>query len=145
MSDSEVSDYNFEQEIDIFQKEHSLIIPDDLKKHFELLRGCISAYHYATFFEFYSLLQFQSVKDVLGNYRGVPDYHNIINTLYRHEECYVFADYSLTVFAYAIRLNRNNELVNEIYVICGDKYKIITNSFSEFVELYLKDDISIYL
>jgi hypothetical protein len=110
-----------------------------------LLDGHLTAYHYSTMFEFYSLKQFKTVKDMLGDYRGVPDYRNIVNTLHLHERCYIFADYSLSVRAYAIRLYKETSSTNEIYAICGDKYKVIANSFTEFIDIYLKDDSAIYL
>jgi len=49
---------------------------------------------------------------------------------------FVFADYSIWAFAYAIRLGSVPE-DNEVFVISGTSPDKIADSFSEFVDLYL--------
>jgi len=59
------------------------------------------------------------------------------------ENCFVFADYMSHLFAYAIRLYQHSEDFNEVYLICGDKYKIVASSFSEFLKLYFDDSMDL--
>jgi len=47
------------------------------------------------------------------------------------------------LFAYAIRLYQHSEDFNEVYLICGDKYKIVASSFSEFLKLYFDDSMDL--
>ncbi len=70
------------------------------------------------------------------NWNGVPDYSNIVNTLEGFQDCFVFADHMFHLFAYAIRLNKESAVKNEVYAICGDQYKIIAGNFTEFMKLY---------
>ncbi len=65
------------------------------------------------------------------------------NTLEGYKNCFVFGDYMFHIFSYAIRLNSSESGKNEIYIICGDKYKVIANSFSDFVRLYVSDSIEL--
>jgi hypothetical protein len=56
-----------------------------------------------------------------------------------YKNCFVIANYSCHLFAYAIRLYPDKADINEVYVVCGDEYKVIANSFTEFIDLYLKN------
>lgn len=94
-------------------------------------------------YEFYSFDQFESVEKELASWEGIPNYKNIVNTLKECENCFVFADSMFHMFTYAIRLYQNARGINEIYIICGDKYKIIANSFSDFLNLYFDDSIEL--
>jgi hypothetical protein len=94
-------------------------------------------------YEFYSFDKFGSVRKELAHWGGVPDYRNIVNTLNQCENCFVFADYMFHLFTYAIRLYQNATVINEVYIICGDKYKIIANSFAGFLDLYFDDSMEL--
>jgi methylmalonyl-CoA/ethylmalonyl-CoA epimerase len=137
---SKVTDLSLDEQLNLFQFRHKLIIPDDLTSYFKLSDAEIDNYN-QDMFTFYKFDEFKSVKEEVGDYGGVPNYKNIVNTLPEHENCFVFAEYSIYVHVYAIRLCKNKSTHNEIYVICGDEYKLIANSFSEFIKLY-KEDIS---
>ena len=94
-------------------------------------------------YEFYSFDKFTSIDKELANWGGVPDYRNIVYTLSQCENCFVFADYMSNLFAYAIRLYEDKTDRNEVYLICGDKYKTLAYSFSDFLGLYLIDSIEL--
>jgi len=133
-----------EDEISFFQTENNLLIPIDLVEYFKILNGGNEEYD-DRFFKFYSLSNFKSINDDLKNWNGVPDYSNIINTLEDYKSYYVFADYSFCMFSYAIRLYADVSVVNQVLVVCGDEHKIIANSFSEFIDLYLNNSIELQL
>jgi len=122
----------------LFESENSLLIPPDLIEYFKLMDNAMHQLD-RDLYQFYSFNQFKSIKLELALWGGVPDYRNLINTMYDYEKCFVFADYMSHLFAYAIRLYPNATDVNEVYLICGDKYKIIASSFSEFINLYFDD------
>jgi len=69
----------------------------------------------------------------------MPDYRNIVHTPGGCEHCFVFADYMAHLFTYAIHLYPDKAANNEVYLICGDKYKVAAISFSAFMDLYLND------
>lgn len=131
-------DIKFNNKLLLFESTNDLVLPPDLAEYFKLLNNTADKID-ANLYEFYTVDQFKSIKNGLASWRGVPDYGNIVNTLEGYENCFVFADYLFHLFTYAIRLNQHSAGVNEIYVICGDKYKIIARSFSDFLDLYFND------
>lgn len=138
--DVEIGPPALAQDIVAFESKTRLYISDDLRIYFQCLNGTVEAYD-DKFFSFYSLNYFKSVNNELGDWRGSPDYRNIVNTLPNSAECYVFADYMFHTFTYAIRLAKSDspKEVYEVYAIYGDEFKRIANSFAEFLELYLRN------
>jgi methylmalonyl-CoA/ethylmalonyl-CoA epimerase len=137
-SKAKVFPLNIDEQLNLFQFRNKLIIPDDLITYFKLSDDEIEAYD-DDMFEFYKFDEFKSVKDELGNYSGIPDYTNIVNTLPMHENCFVFVNYFITITVYAIRLYNVSAAVNEVYAIIGDEFKVVANSFSEFIRIYKND------
>ena len=137
-SKAKTQELNNTEQMFLFQLRNQLVIPDDLLAYFSLNNSEIDNYN-QDMFVFYKFDEFKSVQEEVGNFGGVPDFTNIINTLPHHQDCFVFADYSITVSVYAIRLYKTRSSTNEIYAIIGDKYKIVANSFSEFIKFYEED------
>lgn len=131
-----------ESEIQIFQIQKKLVLPEDLSQYFKLLNGSNGCD--LRMFEYYPFIHFKNVHEHLGNWNGIPDYSNIINTLPDSDMYFVFADYMFHMFTYAIKLNNGGTENNEVIIISGDKFKIIANSFSEFIELYITDSAKLY-
>lgn len=131
------------KEIADFESKNNLKIPKDLSDFFILLNGTKEKYDHKSF-EFKTLNQFKNIKEELSDYSGIPDYSNIVNTIQNPETYYLIADYSFFVCCYAIKLYSCNNSNNDIIVIWGDKYKKISDSFSEFINLYLNDKIEIF-
>ncbi|MDQ0108378.1 hypothetical protein J2T02_003511 [Chitinophaga terrae (ex Kim and Jung 2007)] len=119
-------------------------LPQDLAAYFTHLNGMAGVCD-QKLFRFYALSEFRTVREELGDWEGGPDYRNIVTKLDGHEDCYVFADYCFHLSTYAIRLYDQPSGNNEIYVICGEVFKIVATSFTEFMDLYLADDPKVYL
>lgn len=139
-SKARVQDLTIDEQLNLFQFRHKLIIPDDLKAYFKLSDKEIDDYN-IDMFAFYKFDEFMTVKENVGDFGGVPDYRNIINTLPVHQSCFVFANYFTTLAVFAIQLYNDKSEFNEIYAIMGDQYKVVAKSFTEFVNLY-REDIS---
>lgn len=137
-----VPSLTIESEILQFQKSTGVTLPEDLKEFLRVTNNLENSYN-DRLYRFFSLKSFKSIDEELKFFNGVPDYSNIINTLTEYKECYVFADYMFHMFAYAIRLKNTKSDENEIYIICGDEYKIIASSFTGFIELYQSDSIKL--
>jgi len=60
------------------------------------------------------------------------------------EGIFVFADFLVCSHFYCINMNADNVNSGQV-LICGDLLRPITNSFSEFIELYIKDASSLYI
>ena len=136
------SEPSIEDQLLKFQQVNNLLIPEDLKEYFRLLKNTEMKYN-ENLYQFYPLSEFKSVGEELKNFNGIPDYSNIVNTLSDYKYCFLFADYMFHMFSYAIRLHNNNSGKNEIFIVCGDKYKIIANSFNQFVSLYVSESIEL--
>jgi hypothetical protein len=126
-----------------FEAEKGLIIPGDLKEYFLTNNGTDDNCD-ENLYCFYPFNQFTSVNAALEEWKGIPDYSNIVNTLEGCEFCFVFADYMFHLFTYGIRLYKERRDVNEVYAICGDQYKVIARSFNEFMQLYATESDELF-
>jgi len=126
-----------ENEILSFQNKNNLFIPSDLAEYFKQLNGSNDEYD-KNFFRFYSFSDFTSLGGGLTTWNGSSDVINAVGDF-----VFVFADYLFCMFSYAIKLYSNASLNNEVLIICGDESKIIANSFSEFIDLYLDNSIEL--
>lgn len=133
-----------EENINSFTRTYGLIIPNDIREYFMEINGTNENYD-GRFFKFYPFSQFKSIDDHFNNWEGVPNYNAAKNVIRDSQNCFVFADYMCYTFSYAIRLYPKEMKVNEIYIICGDEYKFIASSFSEFAELFVLSEESLYL
>jgi hypothetical protein len=129
-------------EISSFEKKNNLVLPNDLVHYFKIINGSNNKYD-SNLFKFYDFKNFKSINEGLKDWKGIPDYSNIVNTLEKFENYYVFADYFYNTFTYAIRLYNQSNLKNEVLVICGDEYNVISNSFSKFIELFISNSIEL--
>ncbi|MFT5824218.1 MAG: hypothetical protein ACI8ZM_005484 [Crocinitomix sp.] len=120
-----------------FQKNNNVELLDDLKEYFLFLNGTNEKYD-ANFYAFYDLKQFKNIPDFYKDIQGIPNYQLLNKTLENSFNYFVFADYHIDLFSYAIRLTEN-KIDNAVFVLCGEKYRQIAGSFSEFLELYLSN------
>lgn len=139
---TKVSTLANDEDILIFQKNNNVILPADLILYFKKLNGsggeCLD-----DLYEFYSISRIRNVINEYSDWDGIPEYKKIPIYLNHAEQVYVFANYFSNLFAYGIRLSGEKSIDNEVFVICGEEYKKIANSFSEFIELYLSDSIEL--
>lgn len=133
---------NMENNFKAFYSKYSLSMPDDLTTYFKLQSNSINSLN-KELFTFYTFDQFLSIDEDLALWNGVPNYSNLVNVIVDSQNCFVFADYSIHLLAYAIRLYPDKKNINEIYLLCGDKYKTIAKSFSEFLSLYFSDSLEL--
>jgi hypothetical protein len=126
-----------ESDILKFETTHNVKFPEDLRSYFKIVNG-MDGEADDGFYEFYSLNKVDDVVTLLGNY-GSPRHGESIVLINNPENCFVLADYSINLIAYVIRLNHVNSERNEVYAICGGTYKIIAESFSDFISLYLEN------
>ena len=125
-----------------FNSSEKVKLPDDISEYFICLNGSNSKYD-NNFFRFYPLNELKKIRDLYQDWSGIPNYKAVTGTFSGAENCFIFADYNIHTLAYGICLYPEGSIANEIYVICGDKYKLLANSFSDFIDLYLNDYSSI--
>lgn len=127
-----------------FQTTNSVILPHDLMRYFKEINGTSGQYD-DKFFQFNAVNELKNVNDEYKDWKGIPNYRDIVDILVDSEKYFVFANYSFHLFSYAIKLYSYSSSTNEVLVLCGAEYKKISNSFSEFMELYLNDSIELQL
>lgn len=127
-----------------FQIDYQVQIPEELSSLFYALGNSKINYN-DKLFQVYSISEFKRITDDLVYFTGIPNYSNIVNTLEDCDSCFVFADYMFHMFAYAVRLYKDVPKRYEIYVIAGDKFRVIANFFTEFVDLYAEDSFELQL
>lgn len=128
--------------LQLFQEKNNVVIPGDLMEYFKSLNGTEGEYT-DDLYEFYAVDRIAKVKDEFKNSGDVPDYKSLLKVK-DISELYVFANFTFDLFAYAIKLYPYFSDKNEVYVLCGEKYQKIADSFSDFIELYLNDARVLY-
>jgi len=126
-----------------FQHENNVVLPNDLEEYFKRLNGTGGEYT-DELYEFYSIDCVKKVSEEFQDWKGIPSYQTLLNSN-DIKNLFVFANFSFNLFAYAIKLCPERIDTNEVYVLCGEEYKKIANTFSEFLELYLKDSVELQL
>jgi hypothetical protein len=127
-----------------FEAEKGLIIPGDVKDYFLSNNGTDGNYN-EDLYCFYNFKQFTSIETALKDWNGIPDYSNLVNTFENSKDCFVLADYMFHTFVYAIRLYKEVTDKNEVYVLCGDQFKMIASSFTDFIQLYTDQSVELHL
>lgn len=92
-------------------------------------------------FGFYSLSR---VKNVVEEYKRIKPAGPIIPIISNPQAYFVFVDYLQWCWAYAIRLSNGLSETNEVIHLGTIEPKVMAHSFSEFVDLYLKDARELY-
>ena len=133
-----------ETELARFAQQYRVQLPADLVRYFAFVNGTGGEYD-EPFFRFYSLAEVQSVAGRFHDYHGVPKYSDLLHTWPEHGHFYVFADYMIHLFAYAIRLDRLLAATNPVFVLCGGMYQPIAESFTAFLALYKRDSAVLYM
>jgi hypothetical protein len=126
-----------------FQNVNDWDFPNDLNEYFSQLNGTGGEYTNGLY-EFYSVNRIKKVKYEFNDWMGIPNYQALLN-LEEIKELFVFANYSFNLFAYAIRPHPQQNMNNEVYVLCGEDYKKISNTFSDFLDLYLSNSVELQL
>jgi hypothetical protein len=127
--------------IQTFQMENRVVFPDDLKEYFKTLNGTCEEYT-DELYEFYSMVRMKKVSEEFNEWKGVPNYQSLVR-LNQIKDLFVFANFSFNLFVYAIKLSPEKTYNNEVYILCGEEYKKIGNTFSEFINLYLNNSVEL--
>ena len=111
-------------------------LPNDFRDFYTFCNGIESTDNGLN--AFWPIEEIDSVPTKLSGYTGIPDYSQIVDNLPNAEDYYVFADHSIWVCVYAIRLsNEPNTPTPVIWIGDGRSYDTIANSFAEFWLRYI--------
>jgi hypothetical protein len=114
-----------------FEARYDVVLPEDFRQYYSVVDGIegesmVSGHA----FRFWPL---KEVKPLSAEMSEEPLHHA------EFKDYFLFADYSLWVCAYAIRLTNRLDRQNFVVMIGGDVPVNLAGSFEEFVQLYFDD------
>lgn len=130
--DVEINEGVSEQALANFENNFGVALPTDLHEFFLTINGMPAGV------TDHEMIRFWMLEEVTPLPSGAPEYASP-NYIENPESLFLFADYSLWVHSYAIRLGAQKLNENEIFIIGGDYPLLIFHSFSELVDNYLVD------
>ena len=123
-------------EIHDFERERKIVFPEDFKRYLLEVNGT-KVDGDSNLFEFYPLDRLETwIEKKWTIPPRAPNY-------FVANEFYVFCDYMISCWAYAIRLG-NDQDSGEVLACGWLEFTKIADSFTDFIELYLADDERIY-
>lgn len=132
---------NSAEEIAHFEKRHKIRLAEDLRGYLLAVNGMLAIGPNdcdPNGFSFWPLERIKTVREESATHRSP------LPQITQPDQYFVFADYLQWSWAYAIRLDSNQDLPNDVIFVGTQKQKQIAASFSEFVELYLRDAEELY-
>lgn len=129
-------------EIKAFQNKYNVEIPQDLQDYYLKINGSGNE-TLNNLYEFYNINRIKKVNEELINWTGIPDYSKL--NFDGMENIYVFGEYEFNFYAFGIELFQDFSSENKVFIFCGKNFKIIANSFTEFINLYLNKSEDIYI
>jgi hypothetical protein len=112
-----------EADLDAFESRHGVKLPADMRSYFRILNGTGSTY--------------ADGDDFLLCFWALEKLEPVIQRTGDGARWFVFADHSISVIDYAIRLTADGTGSNPIVAVQHKQQ--VAGSFTEFVELYLAD------
>ena len=133
---------NTESFIEAIEKKSQFRLPQDFREYYRCCNGMENLYpNYTddTGFLFYPLEQLVSCDVAFG-------VKSNLHKLMQNKQCIIFIDYLQVSWYYGILTERTGDINDYSIIIIPneERYKIITNSFEEFIKLYLEDSPILY-
>lgn len=116
------------EELNTFEQRYSVSLPPSMRDYFTVING--SGEMLYDNFDFWPL---QRVKLVSEELDGPLDYSH----------CFLFADYAIWCFGYAIKLTEDPHAEGPVYIVGGHEKIVVANTFLEFMQKYVADPQSV--
>lgn len=127
-----------------FERRYGVRLPEDVRRFYRCMDGMEYGSTDEALYCFWPLAEVGTVPEKLAGFRGIPDYGGIEDTLPEAESCFVFADHSIWVHVYAIRLSADPSApAPVIWIADGQTWAPLAPSFGEFLERYAADPWSV--
>lgn len=123
--------------IEQFQDQNHILLPNDVLGFYSMFNGFDDGAVDNDIISFWSLQRIKRVPDILSDYGGMPDYREIVHNLPNNDNYFVFADFLSFSHVYAVKLLPNRINSQVIWISSGKDFGNVTNTFSEFISLYL--------
>ena len=116
-----------------FERGYSVVLPTAMRDYFEVANG--NGDMGRDFFTFWPLGEVKLVSEEL-----VDPIHT---DRFDYPDCYLFADYLLWCWAYAIHLTGDAETSGPVYLVGGETPVVVAATFLEFMQKYAVDPDSL--
>jgi SMI1 / KNR4 family (SUKH-1) len=120
-----------------FEAREGVRIPKDFRAYLEQVNGMIQAAPDVcdvNLFAFWPLNRIKSIRDECPEYAKDRTAQNF----------FVFADYMIWSWAYAVEMNAIESEAGQVILVGGLRPQVVSRSFTEFVDLYIQDAAEIY-
>jgi hypothetical protein len=131
------------EELAAFESSHELHLPRPVSEFYLALDGLGAEVPEFGFhaLQLWPLAELTRVSDRVAEFRGVPDYGPIVNTLPDADQYIAFGDGAVWSHVLAFRISSEG---GPVVWICGAAYAEVAASFVEFWERYLIDPDAIF-
>ncbi|TWU48971.1 hypothetical protein Poly51_48750 [Rubripirellula tenax] len=119
-----------------FENRFALTLPNDVRAFYERFNGLLDMDNDLN--RFWPIGELDTVPAIVEPYSGTPDYGGISSRLPHAERYFAFADHSIWVHVYAIRLAEHPDSNTSIvWIADGNTFDILADTFAGFWEMYL--------
>jgi hypothetical protein len=131
-----------EEDVVTFESRNGVVLPQDFRNYFLKINGMVQDFGSGCDrkgFAFCPLSMVKSVAKECAKHPTVP--------VHEEEEAdryFVFADYLQWCWAYAIHLDASSPGTNQVINVGTLRPKVVADSFTEFVNLYVRDARELY-
>ena len=127
-------------DIDAFERRHGVRLPVEAREFYAHLDGMPPGAWDEELLSFWPLAEAGPVPVLLSGCRGIPDYGGIERSLPDAASYFVFADYSIWVHVYAVRLSADPTApCPVVWIAGGGTWEVLALSFGEFLRLYAEE------
>jgi hypothetical protein len=124
-------------DIDAFERRHGVCLPVEVREFYAHLDGVPPGAWDEALLRFWPLAEVGPVPVLLSGCRGIPDYGGIERSLPEAASYSVFADPSIWVHVYAVRLSADPSAPRPVvWIAGGDTWEVLAPSFGEFLRRY---------
>jgi hypothetical protein len=121
-----------DEELQRFEIENNVVLPKDFREYLIELNGMIDCSSDDDFMSFHSLDKIRLCDFTDHKYQVLS------------KNFYIFADFSINLFLYAIELSPIVSATNNVCLIGGDAPFLIAQSFTDFLKMYLAGEAANY-
>jgi hypothetical protein len=126
------------EELAAFEEAHGLTLPPAIREFYLWLDGLDGEVPQFGFhaLQLWPLAELSRVSDRVAQFRGIPDYGSIVESLPQADQYVAFGDGAIWSHVLAFRLAAH---AGPVLWICGASYAEMASTFDEFWERYLDD------
>ncbi len=119
-----------------FENQFGISLPPDVRAFYERFNGLLDLD--SDLNRFWPISELDSVAAMVEPYSGIPEFSGIVSRLSEANSYFAFADHSIWVMVYAVRLCRSDALSSTVICIAdGRTFDKLSDTFAGFWELYL--------